>query len=80
MTWISLTANRVVSDCDLVKVSVCTLSRDCRVTYARGWMHMCVEFRDNIIFKGGGECETLRKSNFLKNGKNSNFGQNPKFF
>ena len=47
----------------------------CRVTYARGWMRMCVEFRDEIILRGGGgggggrECEISRKSNFLKNGK-----------
>ena len=40
----------------------------CRVTYAHGWMRMCVEFRDEILLKGG-ECETPRKSNFLKNGK-----------
>ena len=31
---------------------------------------MCVEFRDEIILRGGGgECEIPRKSNFLKNGK-----------
>ena len=29
---------------------------------------MCVEFRDEIFLKGG-EYETPRKSNFLKNGK-----------
>ena len=29
---------------------------------------MCVEFRDEIFLRGG-ECETSRKSNFLKNGK-----------
>ena len=23
------------------------------VTYARGWMRMCVEFRDEILFKEG---------------------------
>ena len=23
------------------------------VTYARGWMHMCVEFWDEILFKEG---------------------------
>ena len=39
----------------------------CSVTYARGWMRMCVEFRDEILLRG--ECETLKKSNFLKNGK-----------
>ena len=29
MTWIRLTTHRVVSDCDLGKVSVCTPSKDC---------------------------------------------------
>ena len=29
---------------------------------------MCVEFRDEILLKGG-ECETPRKSNFMKNDK-----------
>ena len=24
----------------------------CRVTYARGWMRMCVEFRDKILLRG----------------------------
>ena len=55
----------------------------CRVTYACGWMFMCVEFRDEILLRGGGGgggCETSRRSNFLKKGKNSNFDQNPKFF
>ena len=40
----------------------------CRVTYACGWMRMCVEFWDKILLRGG-ECETPRKSNFLKRGK-----------
>ena len=40
----------------------------CRVMYAHGLMRMCVEFRDEILLRGG-ECETPRKSNFLKNGK-----------
>ena len=39
------------------------------VTYARGWMRMRVEFQDKILLRGGGECETSRKSNFLKKGK-----------
>ena len=26
----------------------------CRVTYACGWMRMCVEFRDEILLGGGG--------------------------
>ena len=29
---------------------------------------MCVEFRDEILLRGG-ECETPRKFNFLKKGK-----------
>ena len=29
---------------------------------------MCVEFRDEILLRGG-ECETPRKSSFLKKGK-----------
>ena len=29
---------------------------------------MCVEFQDEILSRGG-ECETPRKSNFMKNGK-----------
>ena len=29
---------------------------------------MCVEFRDQIILRGG-ECKTRENSNFLKNGK-----------
>ena len=50
----------------------------CRVTYAHGWMRMCVEFPNEILLRGGGgggggggwgECETPRKSNFLKKGK-----------
>ena len=52
MTWIRVTAHWVVSDCDLGKVSVCTPSRDCRVTYAHDWMRMCVEFRDKILLRG----------------------------
>ena len=50
MTWIRLTVHWIISDCDLGKVSVCTLSR-CEVTYAHGWMRMCIEFRDEILFK-----------------------------
>ena len=38
-----------------------------KVTYAHGWMCMCVEFRVEILLRRG-ECETSRKSNFLKNG------------
>ena len=29
---------------------------------------------------GGGNVKPRKKSNFLKNGKNGNFGQNPEFF
>ena len=39
----------------------------CRVIYARGWMRMCVEFRDEILIRGG-ECETPGKSSFPKEG------------
>ena len=41
----------------------------CRVTYARGWMRMCVEFRDEILLRGGGECETLKIPDFLRKDK-----------
>ena len=61
MTWIRLTTHWVVSDCDLGKSALHTKQGLYRVTYARGWMHMCVEFRDEILLRGG-ECETLRKS------------------
>ena len=45
----------------------------CRVSYARGWMRMCVEFRDEILLRGGGgggggECETPGKSRIPKEG------------
>ena len=40
----------------------------CRVTYARGWMRMCVEFRDEILLRRG-ECKTRENPNFLKKGK-----------
>ena len=40
---------------------------------------MCVEFQDEILLRGG-ECETPRKSNFLKKGQSGNFSQNPEFF
>ena len=49
-----LTTHRIVSDWDLSRVvipdSVLELGE---VTYARGWMRMCMEFRDEIIFKEG---------------------------
>ena len=32
----------------------------CRVTYARGWMRMCVEFWDEILLRGGGGGENVK--------------------
>ena len=47
-----LTTRRVVSDCDLSRVILLnTFLELSEVTYARGWMRMCVEFRDEILFK-----------------------------
>ena len=47
-----LTTRRVVSDCDLSRVIILdTVLELSEVTYARGWMRMCVEFRDEILFK-----------------------------
>ena len=40
----------------------------CMVTYARGWMRMCVEFRDEILLMGG-ECETSQNPDFLRKDK-----------
>ena len=40
----------------------------CRVAYARGWMRMCVEFRDEIFLRGG-ECETPENPDFLRKDK-----------
>ena len=40
----------------------------CRVTYARGWMRMCVKFRDEIPLRGG-ECETPENPDFLRKEK-----------
>ena len=40
----------------------------CRVTYARGWMRMCVEFRDEILLRGE-ECEAPEKPDFLRKDK-----------
>ena len=42
------------------------------ILYACDSMCMCVEFRDEILLKGGGgggECKTREKFNFLKKGK-----------
>ena len=40
----------------------------CRVTYARGWMRMYMEFRDEILLRGE-ECETPENPDFLRNDK-----------
>ena len=40
----------------------------CRVTYAHGWMRMCVEFQEEIFLRRG-ECETSENPNFLRNDK-----------
>ena len=49
-----LTTHRVVSDCDLRRVIIPDRVLELgKVTYARGWMRMCVEFRDEILFKEG---------------------------
>ena len=39
----------------------------CRVSYARGWMRMCVEFRDEILLRGR-ECKTRENFNFSEKG------------
>ena len=55
MTWIRLATHWVVSDCDHWEGQhLHTKQGLCRVTYARGWMRMCVEFRDEILLRGGG--------------------------
>ena len=48
----------------------------CKVTYALGWMRMCMEFRDEILLRGGGggggggeNVKPREKPNFLKMGK-----------
>ena len=47
-----LSSHRVVSNRDLSRVIIPdTVLELCEVTYARGWMRMCVEFRDEILFK-----------------------------
>ena len=49
-----LTTHRVVSDGDLRRVIIPnTVLELGKVTYARGWMRICVEFRDEILFKEG---------------------------
>ena len=69
-TSIRLMAHRVVSDGDLGKVITYTpkVFELCRVTYACGLMCMCVEFRDEILLRGG-EFETPEKSRFLRKGR-----------
>ena len=41
---------------------------------------MCAWNFGTKLFLRRGECETLRKSNFLEKWQNRNFGKNPKFF
>ena len=41
--------------------------------------HDCVEFRDEIILRGG-ECKTRESSNFLRNGKMVISVRNLEFF
>ena len=49
-----LTTHRVVGDCDLRRVIIPNMVLELgKVTYARGWMRMCVEFRDETLFKEG---------------------------
>ena len=40
----------------------------CRVTYARGWMRMCVEFWDEILL-GGGNVKPRENLIFRKSAK-----------
>ena len=51
--------------------SLCTHQAEigwCRVTYACGWMCMCMEFRDKILLRGG-ECESSENPDFLMKDK-----------
>ena len=50
-----------------------------KVAYAHGWMCMCVEFKDEIVFKEGRMLDP-RKFQFSQKGQNRNFGKNPEFF
>ena len=69
-TWIRLTVHWIVSDCDLGKVSVCTPSRDCVGLHMHVVGCVCVEFRDEILLRGGGgERETPENPDFLRNDK-----------
>ena len=71
LTWIRLTAHRVVSDCDLRghRLHTKKVFELCRVTYAYGLVRICVEFSDEILQREGRECETPKNPNFLKKGK-----------
>ena len=45
-------SHRVVSNWDLSRVIILDTGLELgEVTYARGWMRMCMEFRDEILFK-----------------------------
>ena len=73
-------SHQVVSNWDLSRVIIPdTVLELGDVTYARGWMRMCVEFRDEILLRRG-ECKTREKFQFSQKGQNRNFGKNPKFF
>ena len=52
-TGIRLTVHWIASDCDLGRSAFTHQARMCRVTYACGWMRMCVEFQDEILLRGG---------------------------
>ena len=58
-----------MSNWDLSRVLItATVLELGKVTYAHGWMCMCVEFPDEIFLRRG-ECKTRENSNFLKKGK-----------
>ena len=45
-------SHRVVSNCDLSRVVIPdTVLELCEAIYACGWMCLCMEFRDEILFK-----------------------------
>ena len=53
-----LTTQRVISNCDLSRVIILdTVLELSEVTYTHGWMCMCMEFQDEILFRRG-ECKT----------------------
>ena len=41
---------------------------------------MCVEFRDEILLRGGGECETPKNPDFLRKDKMVISVENMEFF